>query len=140
MASHMEEPTLTLSRSSKGLPQGPDPSRQALTQGRATDLRAPRDILWGCRAEHLALWVAYSMDSRSVIIDLDYFPFHCNLAKPLVEVTEKCRKGFMIDNISVMEHLQSKIQSSDFSRTFSGLCTKWMIEMNPCRLFTTSLW
>ncbi|GLD71584.1 AT-rich interactive domain-containing protein 1A-like protein [Lates japonicus] len=59
----MEDPTPTLS-SNKGLPQGLDPSKEALTQARATDLLGLRGILWGCRAEHPAVWAACSMDSR----------------------------------------------------------------------------
>lgn len=63
------DPTLTHS-SSKGPPQGPDPSRRALTRARATDLRALRGIPWPCRTEHLALWAACSTASRSVIVHL----------------------------------------------------------------------
>lgn len=105
----MEDPTPTPS-SSKGLPQGLDPSREALTQGRLTDLRALRGTLWGCRAAHPPLWVACSMDSRSVIID---FP---------------CIFIVTLHNLSF--EVTAWLKWLDFSLTFPSLCSTWINEMN----------
>lgn len=69
-ASLMEDLTPTPSIS-KGLLQGPDPSKEAPpTQGRATDLLGLRGTRWGCRPAHLVRLVVCCMDSRSVFTHL----------------------------------------------------------------------
>lgn len=128
VVSLMEDLTPTLSIS-KGPLQGLDPSKEAPTQDRATDLRGLRGTPWECRTAQLVPLAACCTDSRSVFSDFNNENFlniyHLHNYSAIRQVGDFM--GYILDKWSVKTNVSRNIQVQHLKWVWFGFTVKkWL--------------